>query len=232
MARKISKRIQSAQAVDNLKESHSIEQAVELLDKMPKAKFDETVELSVALGVNPKQSNQMVRGVVELPNESGKKLTLAAFVENTEAALQAGADYAGLDDLIQKVKDGWTSFDVAVATPSAMREVRTIARVLGPRRLMPNPKSGTVSDDITQAIQKIKKGGQVEFKMDKTANVAIIMGKRSFDADKLIENIRTAIEVLGRSRPSELKGRFIKNMTLSSSMSPGIKLINSLFSHF
>lgn len=232
MARRISKRIQSAQAVDNLKESHSIEQAVELLDKMPKAKFDETVELSVALGVNPKQSNQMVRGVVELPNGSGKKLTLAAFVENTEAALQAGADYAGLDDLIQKVKDGWTSFDVAVATPSAMKEVRTIARVLGPRGLMPNPKSGTVSDDITQAIQKIKKGGQVEFKMDKTANVAIIMGKRSFDADKLIENIRTAIEVLGRSRPSELKGRFIKNMTLSSSMSPGIKLINSLFSHF
>lgn len=160
------------------------------------------------------------------------KKTLAAFVENSQAALDAGADYAGLDDLIQKVKDGWMAFDVAVATPSAMKEVRTIARILGPRGLMPNPKSGTVSDNIVEAIEKIKKGGQIEFKMDKTANLSIITGKRSFDMAKLVENIKTVIETLGRLRPSELKGTFIKKMTLSSSMSPGIKLTSNLFTHF
>lgn len=232
MAQKISKRIKSAQTITDFKQSYSLEEAVMLLDKMPKAKFDETVELSVSLGVDPRQSSQMVRGVIELPNGSGKKKTLAAFVENSQAALDAGADYAGLDDLIQKVKDGWMAFDVAVATPSAMKEVRTIARILGPRGLMPNPKSGTVSDNIVEAIEKIKKGGQIEFKMDKTANLSIITGKRSFDMAKLVENIKTVIETLGRLRPSELKGTFIKKMTLSSSMSPGIKLTSNLFTHF
>lgn len=232
MAQKISKRIKSVKTIIDFKQSYSLEEAVMLLDKMPKTKFDETVELSVSLGVDPRQSSQMVRGVIELPNGSGKKKTLAAFVENSQAALDAGADYAGLDDLVQKVKDGWMAFDVAVATPSAMKEVRTIARILGPRGLMPNPKSGTVSDNIVEAIEKIKKGGQIEFKMDKTANLSIITGKRSFDTGKLVENIKTAIETLGRLRPSELKGTFIKKMTLSSSMSPGIKLTSNLFTHF
>ena len=220
----ISKRMQSAQQAGDLSTVYALQDAIELLQKMPAAKFDETVEIYARLGVNPKQSDQMVRGTVSLPNGSGKKVTVAVFTEDVQAALDAGADHAGLDDLIAKVNEGWMDFDVALATPSAMKEVRKIARVLGPRGLMPNPKSGTVTDDIATGINEVK-AGRVEYKMDKTANLAVVVGKRSFSTEQLVENATTALNTIAKSRPESFKGgAFIKSVTISSTMSPGVKV--------
>lgn len=218
---KRSKRYASA-AIANA-EAKPIAEAVKALDGMQKAKFDETVELSFKLVVDPKQSNQMVRGTVRLPNGSGKKVRVLVFTENAEAALAAGADYAGLDDLLKKIEGGWVDFDVAVATTSAMKEVRKAARVLGPRGLMPNPKSGTVTDDVASAIQEVK-AGRVEYKMDKTANLSIVIGKRSFSAEKLTENAKAALQSLVAAKPEAIKGKFVKSITLSSTMSPAVKV--------
>ena len=227
----MSKRYKEAANQRDKKGFFPLENAVEILDKMPPAKFDETVELSITLLVDPRQSTQMVRGTLNLPHGSGKKICVIVFTDKPDAAIDAGADHAGLDELIKKVQDGWTDFDVAVATPEAMKQVRTVARVLGPRGLMPNPKSGTVTDDVADAIKAVK-AGRVEFKMDKTANMAVIVGKRSFTKDQLLENTQAAIDAIGKSRPEGFKGRLIKNISISSSMSPGIRLENSLFSQF
>lgn len=224
MQKKQSKRFVSTKSVGDLAAAYSVEDAVALLAKMPQAKFDETVEISARLGVDPKQSDQMVRGTVSLPNGSGKKVSVIVFTENPQEALDNGADAAGLADLIEKVNSGWTGFDVAISTTSAMKDVRKVARVLGPRGLMPNPKSGTVSDDIPATIKAVK-GGRVEFKMDKTANVSIVIGKRSFDAKQLSENGIAAINALVKAQPETLKGtKFIKSLTVSSTMSSGIKI--------
>lgn len=208
---------------------HSLKDAVAVLQKMPSAKFDETVELSAHLGVDPKQSDQMVRGTVNLPHGSGKKIRVVVFTEKSEEAIEAGAMHAGLEDLIKKVEGGWTDFDVALATPSAMKQVRPVARVLGPRGLMPNPKSGTVTDDIPKGVQAVL-AGRVEFKMDKTANLAIIVGKRSFTEEQLVENILKAIEALSEVRPESIKGSYVKRFNLSASMSPSIALEMKQFS--
>lgn len=229
--KKSSKRHIRAQEVGNLQEEYSVVEAVELLNKMPKARFDETVTLSLHLGVDPKQSDQMVRGTVALPNGSGKIVRVLAFTSDPEGALKSGADFAGLNDMLEKISNGWLGFDVAVATTSAMKEVRSIARILGPRGMMPNPKTGTVTDDVGEAIQAVK-SGRVEFKMDKTANVAIVVGKSSFSPEKLVQNIEGAIEVLSHLRPSEFRGKFIKSMTLSATMSLGIKLSSKIYSKF
>ena len=229
--KKSSKRHIKAQEVADLKAEYSLSEAVELLGKMPKVKFDETVVLSAHLGVDPKQSDQMVRGTVSLPHGSGRTVRVLAFTNDVAGALAAGADEAGLADVLQKINNGWLDFDVAVATTEAMKEVRSVARVLGPRGLMPNPKTGTVSDDLASAIQAVK-AGRVEFKMDKTANVAVVVGKRSFDVAKLIENCEAAIDVLGRSRPAEFRGKFMLSMTLSGTMTPGIKLSSKIFGKF
>ena len=226
---KLSKRIKEARKVTDLNQAYPLKEAVELLSKMPPVRFDETVELSVYLGVDPKQSTQMVRGIINLPHGSGKKVCVLVFTENAEEAIQAGADHAGLEDMIKKVKDGWVDFDVALATPEAMKSVRTVARVLGPRGLMPNPKSGTVTNDVAALIKEIKQGGRVEYKMDKTANVGIVVGKRSFESDKLRENIEAAIESLSKVRPEGLKGRYVENMSISSTMSPGIQLEEAIY---
>ncbi len=190
---------------------------------MPKAGFDETVELSFKLNVDPKQSNQMVRGTVRLPNGSGKKVRVVVFTDHAESAIAAGADKAGLEDLIKEIEGGWMEFDVAVATTSAMKEVRKLARILGPRGLMPNPKSGTVTDDVESAIKEVK-GGRVEYKMDKTANLSVVVGKRSFANDKLVENARAALSSVAAARPEMIKGKFINSITISSTMSPGVKV--------
>ena len=190
---------------------------------MPKAGFDETVELSFKLNVDPKQSNQMVRGTVRLPNGSGKKVRVVVFTDHAESAIAAGADKAGLEDLIKEIEGGWMEFDVAVATTSAMKEVRKLARILGPRGLMPNPKSGTVTDDVESAIKEVK-GGRVEYKMDKTANLSVVVGKRSFANDKLIENAKAALSSVAATRPEMIKGKFINSITISSTMSPGVKV--------
>jgi large subunit ribosomal protein L1 len=228
---KQSKRYRGAsEKVDRTKQ-YELEEAIELLYSLPAAKFDETVELSLKLLADPKQGTQMVRGTVNLPNGSGKTVRVIVFTEDAEAALAAGADEAGLDDLIKKVQGGWTDFDIAISTTTAMKSVRSVARVLGPRGLMPNPKSGTVTDDIVEGINAVK-AGRVEFKMDKTANVAVIVGKRSFDKAKLTENAQSALEAVGKAKPEGLSGRFIKSLSISSTMSPGIKLASSLYSQY
>lgn len=197
--------------------------AVATLQSMPKAGFDETVELSFKLNVDPKQSNQMVRGTVRLPNGSGKKVRVVVFTDHADSAIAAGADKAGLEDLIKEIEGGWMDFDVAIATTSAMKEVRKLARILGPRGLMPNPKSGTVTDDIESAIKEVK-GGRVEFKMDKTANLAVVVGKRSFTNEKLVENAKAVLSSVAATRPEMIKGKFINSITISSTMSPGVKV--------
>lgn len=229
MSVKTSKRFRSAQAHLEPQKSYPLEDAVGLLDKMPKTQFDETVELAVKLGVDPRQSTQMVRGIVDLPHGSGKQSRVIVFTDTPEPALEAGADHAGLDELIKKVKEGWLDFDLAIATPAAMKEVRTAARVLGPRGLMPNPKSGTVTDDVVEAVKSLKGGSRIEFKMDKTSNAAIVVGKRSFSVDQLIDNINAAIKTLKHVRPQDFKGKYIKNLTLTATMSPGIKLDSALY---
>lgn len=229
-----SKRYKQATQVADLSNSYSLEEAIGHIYSMPAAKFDETIEIAFRLGVDPKQSDQMVRGTVSLPHGSGKHVRVIVFTENPKAALEAGAEEAGLEDLLAKVESGWMDFDVAIATTSAMKEVRRAARVLGPRGLMPNPKSGTVVDisAIDQAITAVK-AGRVEFKMDKTGNLAVVLGKRSFDAKKIIENTQSVIEAVGKLNPPSFKGRrYISSATLSSTMSPGLKLDNSLYSHF
>jgi large subunit ribosomal protein L1 len=218
-----SKRQRSARELLGSQPSFSLERAVALLEQMPKARFDETVELSLHLGVDPKLSEQMVRGTVRLPHGSGRKIRVIAFTESPEEALRAGVEVAGLEELIQRVQEGWMDFDVAVATPSAMKQVRTVARVLGPRGLMPNPKSGTVADDLAPVIQDLK-AGRVEFKMDKTANIAVVVGKRSLSKEYLSDNIQAAVEAVGHAKPNAFRGRFIRSVTLSATMSPGIRI--------
>lgn len=227
---KVSKKRKTATALYDHAVHYPLKEAIGILQKFPKARFDETVELSVHLGVDPRQSTQMVRGVVNLPKGSGKKVVVVAFTDNAEAARAAGADEAGLDDLIAKILDGWTSFDVAVATPAAMKEVRKVARVLGPRGLMPNPKSGTVTDDIPEAIKSVKSGGRVEFKMDKTANLGVIVGKRSFSAEDLTDNIKAVFDAIAKARPEAMKGsQYVKSAAISGTMTPGVRLDNGLY---
>lgn len=221
--KKLSKRYKQALAVADLSKGYAIEQAVEILGKMPKSKFDETIELSARLGLDPRQSDQMVRGTVVLPSGSGKTVRVIVFTENPEEAIAAGAQEAGLDNLIAKVSGGWLDFDVAISTTSAMKQVRTVARVLGPRGLMPNPKSGTVTDDIASGIKAVM-GGRVEFKMDKTANVAVVIGKRSFTADAVAANVKAAIDALAKAKPEACKGKYIRSVTISGSMTPGVAL--------
>jgi len=226
-----SKRYRQATEVADLQQPFPLKEAVELLFKFPPAKFDETIELSLHLGVDPRQSDQMVRGTVKLPNGSGKTVRVVVFTDKPEEALKAGADHAGLKDILQKIQDGWADFDVAISTTEAMKEVRTVARILGPRGLMPNPKSGTVSDDVASAISEVK-AGRVEFKMDKTGNIGVVVGKRSFSPEQVTENLSTLLDSIGKSRPKDFKGRFILNAAISSTMSPGVALDKSIYSNF
>mgnify|MGYP006077181883 FL=1 len=207
-------------------ETKTLPEAFVKLTQFEKVKFDETVEVSCSLGVDPKQSSQGVRGTVNLPHGSGKEVRVIVFTENTDEAIKAGADHAGLEDLIAKVKDGWTDFDVALATTDSMKSVRSIARVLGPRGLMPTPKAGTVTDNITEAITAVK-AGRVEFKMDKTGVLAVVVGKRSFSNLQLEENATTALAAIVSSRPDGFKGKFIKSVYISSTMSPSVKVNTS-----
>jgi large subunit ribosomal protein L1 len=228
MPKQPSKRYRAAVKAADLTKSYTLAEAVEILGKFPKAKFDETVELSIRLGVDPTQGDQMVRGTTPLPNGSGKKVRVLVFTDNAEAALKAGADHAGLQDMMAKVNEGWLDFDVAIATTEAMKQVRTLARVLGPKGLMPNPKSGTVTDDIVAGIKAVK-AGRVEFKMDKAANVGVGVGKRSFTPTQIAENAAAVIDAVAKAKPNSFKGIYIKSVTLSSSMSPGVQLASTEF---
>ena len=203
----------------------SLTEAVEFIKANPGAKFDETIDLSFHLGVDVNKSDQTVRGTVSLPNGTGKNVRVIVFAAGAAAdqAKEAGADVVGNDELIEKVKGGWVDFDVAIATPDAMKEVRKVARVLGPRGLMPNPKTGTVTDDTAAAV-KAAKGGKVDFRMDKTGNISTICGKRSFETAKLVENIQTVIDAVKAERPASAKGLFLRSVTVSSSMGVGIRV--------
>lgn len=229
---KPSKRYRGALAAADLTKGYSLAEAVEVLSKFPKAKFDETVELSIRLGVDATQGDQMVRGTTPLPNGSGKKVRVIVFTDSPEAALKAGADEAGLAELMKKVSEGWLDFDVAIATTEAMKQVRTLARVLGPKGLMPNPKSGTVTDDIAAGIKAVK-AGRVEFKMDKAANIGVGIGKRSFTAAQIVENAQAVIEAVSKAKPSSFKGgNYIKTVAISSTMSPGVRVASAEYSKY
>ena len=211
------------------KKAVAIEEAVKFVKENAGAKFDETVDVYFHLGSELTKGDTAVRGVVKLPNGSGKNVKVAVFAggDAAEAARQAGADFVGLQDLIEKVtKEGWCDFDVAIATVEAMKEVRKCARVLGPRGLMPNPKTGTVTDDTATAVKEAK-GGKVDVRMDKTGNMAVIAGKRSFDADKLVGNIKAIISAVQAAKPASVKGAFIKSMTIASTMGVGVPVIVS-----
>ena len=205
----------------------SIEEAVKFVKANAGAKFDETVDVYFHLGTELTKGDTAVRGTVKLPNGSGKKVKVAVFAggDAAEAAKQAGADFVGMADLIEKVtKEGWCDFDVAIATVEAMKEVRKCARVLGPRGLMPNPKTGTVTDDTATAVKEAK-GGKVDFRMDKTGNLAVIAGKRSFEEAALVENIKAVVAAVQAAKPATVKGMFIKSMSISSTMGVGVPVI-------
>lgn len=201
------------------------EEAVALAKQTAKAKFDETVEISVRLGVDPRHADQNVRGAVVLPNGTGKKVTVLVFAKGDKAkeAQDAGADFVGDDDLVKKIQtENWFGFDVCVATPDMMGTIGRIARILGPKGLMPNPKSGTVTMDVAKAVADIK-AGKVEYRVDKTAIVHVPVGKVSFGADKLTENLASLMDAIVKAKPAAAKGTYLKSVVLSTTMGPGVK---------
>ena len=209
------------------KKAVKLEEAVKFVKDNAGAKFDETVDVYFHLGKELTKGDTAVRGTVKLPNGSGKPVKVAVFAggDAAEAAKAAGADFVGLADLIEKVtKEGWCDFDVAIATVEAMKEVRKCARILGPRGLMPNPKTGTVTDDTATAVKEAK-GGKVDFRMDKTGNLAVVAGKRSFEADKLVQNIKAVVAAVNAAKPASVKGVFIKSMTIATTMGVGVPVI-------
>lgn len=224
MAKKGKKYLEAAKAVDATKQ-YTPEEAVNLLKKIDFAKFDETVEVAYRLNVDPKQADQQIRGAVVLPNGTGKTSKVIVFAQGDQAkaAEDAGADIVGAEDLVQKIQDGWLDFDVAVATPPMMAQVGRLGRILGPKGLMPNPKTGTVTMDTAKAVNDIK-AGQVSYRVDKAGIIHAPIGKKSFDADKLLENFKAMNDIVLKARPASTKGIYIKSLTLTSTMAPGIKV--------
>lgn len=222
---KPSKRYRQASELVDENKFYSIGEAVGLLTQLPKTKFDETVGLSFDLNVDPKHADQLVRGTVVLPHGTGKSVRVLVFSQGDKAkeAQDAGADYIGYKDLIDKIKGGWMEFDIAIASPDTMGEVGKLGKILGPKGLMPSPKAGTVTTNIGKTIEEVK-AGRIEFKVDKDGNLHMVVGKRSFSQEKLVENINTAVEGVLNARPSAVKGQYIKGIALSASMSPGIRL--------
>src|SRR6266699_4118496 len=214
----------SAEQLDR-KKAYSLNDAVATLKKFQPTKFDQTVTVSLRLGVDPKQSDQTVRGTCPLPHGSGKQVRVLVFAEGeaAKAAKEAGAEFVGMKDLIKKCQEGFQDFDVAIATPAAMAEVRKLGKVLGPRGLMPNPRTGTVTEDTAKAVREVK-AGRVEFKLDKNGNVHAPVGKFSFDAKALMENGNAVIEAVVRARPATAKGRYLEGVTISATMSPGVRV--------
>jgi large subunit ribosomal protein L1 len=222
---KRSKAYNAAAEKINPDELYSPLAAVKLVKDTSKLKFDPTVEVSMRLGVDPRKADQMVRGTVNLPHGTGKTARVLVFAngEKADEARAAGADFVGGDDMIEKVKGGWTDFDAAVATPDLMGKVGTLGKVLGPRGLMPNPKTGTVTMDVAKAVNDIK-GGKIEFRVDKHSNLHFPIGKASFTTEALVENYAAVLDEILRVKPSSAKGRYVRKATLSSTMGPGIQL--------
>ncbi|WP_409303729.1 50S ribosomal protein L1 [Peribacillus sp. SCS-155] len=224
MAKKSKKYTEAAQLVDSTK-AYAVGEAVELAKKTNFAKFDATVEVAFRLGVDPKKADQQIRGAVVLPNGTGKTQRVLVFAKGEKAkeAEAAGADYVGDADYINKIQQGWFDFDVIVATPDMMGEVGKLGRVLGPKGLMPNPKTGTVTFDVTRAVNEIK-AGKVEYRVDRQGNIHVPVGKVSFEDSKLIENFNTIFETLQKAKPAAAKGTYMKNITVTTTMGPGVKV--------
>ena len=225
MQKNRSKRYRAAAEKVDAKKSYPLLEAVTVLKGLPAVKFDQTVTLSFRLGVDPRQSDQMVRGTCPLPHGSGKTVRVLVFAEGDAAAAAraAGAEFVGYKDLVEKCVQGFQDFDVAVATPACMAEVRKLGKVLGPRGLMPNPKTGTVTDDTAKAVREVK-AGRVEFKLDKNGNCAVPVGKISFDEQSLADNGRAVIEAVVKARPASAKGTFVENVALAATMSPALRI--------
>ena len=225
-----SKNRKSALENVDLKKSYTIEEASAIIKDNAKSKFDESVELAVRLGVDPRQANQMVRGVASLPHGTGKKLKVLALVsaDKEAEAKEAGADYVGLDEYIEKIKGGWTDIDVIVTMPSIMGKIGALGRVLGPRGLMPNPKSGTVTMDVAKAVSDVKKG-KIDFKVEKNGIIHVSVAKVSFDANKIAENANELLQTIIKLKPSAAKGIYVKSVFMSSTMGLGVEIdANSL----
>lgn len=224
------KKYQEASKLVDRTKAYSAEEAITLAKEASYAKFDETVELHLKMGVNPRSADQQVRGVILLPNGLGKRTRVLVFTqgEGVKAAEEAGADYAGGDDLIKQIEGGWLEFDVSIATPDMMPKVAKLGRILGRRGLMPNPKSGTVvpPQDLARVINEARKG-RAEFRLDRTAIIHLPIGKASFDKDRLLENLAAAVEAIVKAKPSGAKGQYIRSASLSTSMGPGFKLDTS-----
>jgi large subunit ribosomal protein L1 len=221
----MTKREKAASAAYDREKEYPVEEALGVLNQLPKAKFDETVDLSMRLGVDPKHADQMVRGAIVLPHGIGKAVRVAVFAkgEKEREAREAGADVVGAEDLVERIQGGWLEFDSAVATPDLMGQVGRLGKVLGPRGLMPNPKLGTVTFDVGRAVREVK-AGKVEFRVDKAGNVHVPIGKRSFTPEALVNNALALLEAVVRAKPSASKGTYLRSITLSSTMSPGIKV--------
>jgi large subunit ribosomal protein L1 len=222
-----SKKYQEAVKQFNQGEKYSLTEALEILEKFPKASFDESVEMHIRLNIDPKKSDQQVRASVALPHGTGKTQKIAAFTETQqEEAKKAGADIVGGEELVEKIlKDKKADFDIAVATPEMMPKLSKAARILGPRGLMPNPKTKTVGAKVTEMITDLKKG-RADFKTDKTGNIHQVIGKRSFDNKQLKENAEILLETINKNKPAKVKGKLIKTITLTATMTPGIKIVN------
>ena len=212
----------------NREKEYSLEEAAELLTSFSLPKFDESIEVAINLGVDPKHSDQIVRGTVSLPNGIGKEIKVLVFAKDNlaEEAKKAGADFVGSDDMVEKVKGGWTGMDVVVATPDMMAEVGKLGKILGPRGLMPNPKTGTVTMDIAKAVTEVK-AGKIEFRVEKNGIIHNSIGKVSFSKEKIVENARIFIDAILKAKPQSAKGTYMKKVTITSTMGPGIKLDKS-----
>ena len=222
---KLTKRQKEYQKLVDENKVYTLEEAVAILKKAPHAKFDETVEISFKMNADPKQADQMVRGTVGLPHGTGKNVKVLVLCkgEGATAANEAGADYVGGSDLIQKIVAGWIDFDVVISAPDMMREVGKLGRVLGPRGLMPNPKTGTVTNDLARAVKE-SKAGRIEFKLDKLGNINVGAGKISFEEKNICDNALAVIKAVGKAKPHGIKGKYIKNIAIATTMGPGVRL--------
>jgi len=217
------KRYRAVAALVDRTKLYDLREAIQFLKDHPSASFDETMEVAFRMGLDPTKSEHAVRGVVALPHGTGKKVRVVVFADGSaaDAARAAGADAVGMQDLIEKIQGGWLDFDVAIATPDAMKEVRKLGKLLGPRGLMPNPKTGTVTEDVAEAVRQFQ-AGRVEFRMDKTGNIIVPFGKRSFSTDALVENCQAVIDAVRAARPPSARGVYIRRCTVSSTMGPGL----------
>ena len=222
---KVSERVKALKESIDLKKEYSLEDAIKVLKEKSKVKFTESLDCAIRLGVDPKHADQMVRGTVSLPHGTGKEVRVLVIAKGSkvEEALAAGADHAGFEDYLEKIKGGWAEVDVVIATPDTMSELGKLGRVLGPRGLMPNPKSGTVTNDVVKAVSEVK-AGKIEFRVDKTGIIHTSLGKLNFETDKLVDNTRAFLTKIVKLRPSSAKGQYIRSLYLSSTMGPGMQI--------